>query len=205
MQPKTEPQLLLEDWAGKPAAPQKLPPLASTPANPVPRKRPGPKPRPLERRKADNRYGIWQAMRNRCNNPNGEDYAHYGGRGITVCERWNDFLLFAQDMGPRPTLKHEIDRTDNDGPYCPENCRWATRYEQMQHTRRNRRIEFDGKCLTVSEWSRLLAVPFKRICERLDLGWSAKDALTAPIKPGNRSFESHRKAWLVRKRNQGIK
>lgn len=72
-------------------------------------------------------YGIWQAMRTRCNNPNVNNYHNYGGRGIKVCERWNDFFSFLSDMGPRPSPKHSIERHNYDGDYCPENCYWATR------------------------------------------------------------------------------
>ncbi len=167
------------------------------------RKKTGPKPKPWsETRHGHPLYQAWQAMRRRCFNLNTRDYKYYGGRGITVCERWNDFLLFVQDMGPKPTPKHELDRKDNDGPYSPDNCKWSTRFEQLQNTRRNRKITFAQKHLTVSEWARQLSIPVKRICERLDRGWNIQRALTAPVKPGNRSFEAHQKAWIVRKENQ---
>lgn len=78
-------------------------------------------------------YNSWRAMKERCDNKKYHAYNRYGGRGIRYCERWKDFANFLHDMGRKPTPKHSLDRIDNDGDYCPENCRWATQTEQVRN------------------------------------------------------------------------
>jgi hypothetical protein len=123
-------------------------------------------------------YRVWTLMRQRCENPKFPAYRDYGGRGISVCERWQEFENFYADMGSRPTPDHEIDRIDNDGPYAPVNCRWTTRTEQCNNKRNNRRLTHDGRTMTAAEWSRELGISQNLIANRLHKGWSVERALT---------------------------
>ena len=82
-------------------------------------------------------YGTWRAIKTRCFNSNSPSYKHYGGRGITMCDRWrNDYAAFHADMGPRPSPNLSIDRINNDGNYEPGNCRWATQKQQIANRRK---------------------------------------------------------------------
>lgn len=125
-------------------------------------------------------YSMWAGILQRCGNPNSDSYHNYGGRGITHDPRWADFEKFLEDMlsGWAPGLT--IERMDNDGNYCKSNCKWIPRAEQLNNRRNNVRIEFEGKTLNATQWSRLVGIPAGTIMHRVHKGWSSRDALTIP-------------------------
>lgn len=97
-------------------------------------------------------YDAWCRMIQRCGNKRNPSYKHYGGRGIRVCKRWHRFENFYKDMGDPPDRK-SIGRINNDGNYCPENCRWESSAEQSRNTRRNNLITHNGTTLCISDWA----------------------------------------------------
>lgn len=122
-------------------------------------------------------YRVWRSMRDRCTLPSIKAYKHYGGRGITVCERWNDFDLFVEDMGPRPTGA-TLERKNTDGDYEPGNCRWATHKDQMNNTRKNVFITVCGEKLTISQASERYRIPYYRLYFRIKKGWPVEKAIS---------------------------
>lgn len=123
-------------------------------------------------------------MKSRCYNPNNPRYNRYGARGIVVCDKWlHSFAAFFEDMGPRPGNGYSIDRKNNDGNYCPENCRWATTKEQNSNRGDLRLIQCMGRTQTLTEWSRETGIGIKTISGRLDDGWSPELAITSPVAP----------------------
>lgn len=131
-------------------------------------------------------YTIWKSMLARCYNPRRKDYKHYGGRGIQVSESWFTFQNFFRDMGPRPPGR-SIDRIDPNGPYCKENCRWATMKEQRINQRHLLRYPFEGKMLTMGQISDLTGIPANVLAKRIhDLRWDYKLAFTKPVRQWGR-------------------
>lgn len=102
-------------------------------------------------------YIAWKAIKRRCHNANNDKYKDYGGRGITVCDKWLTFNGFYEDMGDQPE-GHTIDRIDVNGNYCKENCRWATREQQDNNKRNSVKITYNNKTQTVTQWSKELGV-----------------------------------------------
>lgn len=122
-------------------------------------------------------YNIWVGMRKRCESPDQDSYPQYGGRGISVCDRWQRFENFQADMGPRPPHT-SIDRINNDGNYEPGNCRWATRVQQQNNKSDNRRLTHDGTTMTTAEWAHLIGIAPRTFRARLRRGWSLSEALS---------------------------
>ncbi len=129
-------------------------------------------------------YRVWHAIKNRCLKPRHSDFPNYGGRGITICDRWRtSFEAFMQDMGERPTATHTIDRIDNSKGYSPDNCRWATRTEQSRNRRDNVMVTFQGETRCIAEWAERLNMNHETLFYRFKYGWSVERALTTPVRP----------------------
>ena len=101
---------------------------------------------------------IWRSMHQRCRSPNAAGFQYYGAKGVRVCERWNDFGAFLEDMGARPSSQHQIDRVDPDGNYSPENCRWVTRSTQQKNKRSTKRWVCNDEVGTLKEWADRLQI-----------------------------------------------
>lgn len=112
-------------------------------------------------------YNIWAKMRQRCGNPNAANYNNYGGRGIRVCERWEKFANFWEDLGPAPSLQHTLNRKNNEGMYCPENCEWASSEDQQNNRRDSVFIEAFGQRKTLAQWVRATGLTRDMIKHRI--------------------------------------
>jgi hypothetical protein len=130
----------------------------------------------IERQKL---YGVWRDMIKRCYCVTGRLYKFYGGRGIRVCDRWRRFVNFIEDMAPSYQLGLQLERIKNDEGYSPDNCKWATRLEQCNNRRSNRRIDFGGVSMTLAQWGRKTGLG-PTVRQRLHDGWSVEEALTQP-------------------------
>lgn len=146
------------------------------------KKRIGPPIKHGESREKSPEYRAWSHVKNRCLNTNDPNYQRYGGRGISVCERWlQSFPNFLADMGRKPTPAHSIDRIDNDGNYEPGNCRWATKAQQSANTSRNRPITMGAETRLITEWETVTGIDHQTIAARLGRGWPVEAALSTPV------------------------
>jgi hypothetical protein len=125
-------------------------------------------------------YQAWLRMKSRCNNPQNQDFARYGGRGIKVCKRWMDsFENFYADMGPRPRGA-SLDRyPNNDGDYAPGNTRWANQKQQCRNRSNNRLLTHNGITMCMADWADRLGIKFSILNDRINrYGWSVERALS---------------------------
>lgn len=127
-------------------------------------------------------YNAWCAMVQRCKNPKNKRYKHYGGRGIEVCDKWKTFAGFYEDMGERPPA-HSLDRINNDGGYCKDNCRWATNEEQANNRQSSRYVDVAGVVKTIAQWAKHTNINQQLIRKRLLRGWSPEKAIFAEASP----------------------
>lgn len=130
-------------------------------------------------------YRTWSGIKTRCLRSQGDSrkWENYGGRGITICERWRcSYVSFLEDMGRRPSAKHSIERIDTNGNYCPENCRWATPKEQARNKRTTAWITLEGETKSASEWGEQYGIKAEILIDRRDRGWSTEDLLKPPRK-----------------------
>lgn len=127
-------------------------------------------------------YRIYKGMKSRCYNPKFPGYKTYGGRGIRVCDEWlNDYKCFREwSLSNNYSDNLSIDRIDNDGNYCPSNCRWATRFVQQNNTSKNKFLTIDGETKTVSEWCRFYNINLHTYHGRIRMGWDPKRAFITP-------------------------
>lgn len=134
-------------------------------------------------------YVTYGGIMDRCYNRNCAEYKWYGGRGITVCDRWRQHpKVFIEDMGPKPTPTHSIDRIDNDGNYEPGNCRWATRAQQRRNSSRLKLVTFRGKTQCLQDWADELGMSRDTLYSRLVRGnWDVERALETAVDETKRS------------------
>lgn len=131
----------------------------------------------------DATYNIWAGMIKRCSNPNAHGYSRYGGRGIKVCERWQEFAAFLEDMGTKPK-GYSIERLDIDKGYEPDNCTWIPKGEQSRNKSTSRRITANGQTMLLVDWATQTGIHEATISSRIDkLGWTSQKAVTTPVKP----------------------
>ena len=136
---------------------------------------------PEYRKKYTGIYGSWYAMKQRCGNKNNLAFKNYGGRGITFCNKWIDFIGFKEDMENSYKKGLTLERINNEDNYYKENCEWATRLKQCRNKRNNVVLEFKGQKKTISEWSKIIKIKQKTLSARYCSGWSIENILSPKL------------------------
>jgi hypothetical protein len=128
-------------------------------------------------------FNVWKGIRKRCLNENDSSYERYGARGIKVCEEWDEFSKFYEDMGERPGKGYSIERIDNEGNYSKENCKWATPVEQNRNKRNNLMLTHHQKTQCLSDWAKEIQMSMSTLHSRIfKYKWSIEKALTTPVR-----------------------
>lgn len=128
-------------------------------------------------------WRIWKGLKDRCCNPRHSSYPDYGGRGVRLCERWQEnFIHFLQDLGDCPEEDSQIDRISSSGNYEPGNCRWVSPSENCNNRRNNRLLTYQGETLTATQWARKNGVKTELIYDRLERGWPVERILSQPAR-----------------------
>ncbi|MFI5404945.1 MAG: hypothetical protein ACHQ1D_00380 [Nitrososphaerales archaeon] len=148
-------------------------------------------------------YKCYEAMKSRCYNKKDDSYIRYGGIGITICDRWlygekdkSGWECFIDDMGPRPSTNLSIDRIDNDGNYCPENCRWATAKEQQRNKKNNVLVTIENQTKCVAEWCEIYNLAPSTYQNRIVRGWSEVEAIITPPEDQSENSSNYPKIYL---------
>ena len=127
-------------------------------------------------------YGAWAQMKSRCLNKKSRIYPSYGGRGIKICERWITFEQFFEDMGKRPSPDHSIERLNNNANYCPDNCCWATRKEQMRNRSVTAYVNWNGKLIALADLADRYQLNLRTVRSRLRSGWAVEKVFKTPAR-----------------------
>ena len=150
-------------------------------------------------------YNTWCSIKERCYNTKNKYYYNYGGRGIVMSENWiNSPEQFVYDMGKRPSKDYSIERIDNNGNYCKENCKWATRQEQQNNRRNTVLINYNNETKTLIDWCKILNLNYKTIETRIRLGWSYEEAFITPIKHNIKKLDKEKVIEIKKLNSMGL-
>jgi hypothetical protein len=136
----------------------------------------------ITERRSSPEYKVWNNFKTRCYNPNTINYNRYGGRGIIVCDKWLSFEGFLEDMGKRPSNDYSLDRIDNDGNYCKDNCRWVTRKEQTRNRSSNIYVLYKENKIILKDLAKEVGLDYQVIKRRLDKGLDITIAISKDLK-----------------------